>query len=334
MAKKGNNASKPQKAEAKRNSGSGFCTYCLAFLVVILAVLGYFTGLFDFGIEDYEKFHHERVQNFYGQVFVDYHNYHNGYLTFGLWKNYTSGEKINKYEEAAENLYYELAKRFNLTKDSKLLDVACGMASQDVYLHKMFGCNITAVDLLEKHVSIGQQRLQKAGITENVKLIQASATNLPLGNESFSHVLCAEGGPHMHTREQFFRETWRVLKPGGVFAFSETTVTQKKTGFLVDLALRITAYLWRCSTDNMYDNEEYINKLKSLGFTNIKLLSTNLDVYPDYQRNAWEDREQLYAVRGRIVTWAGAFIDVLLRAFSEYEYIDYVLVTGQKPLKS
>jgi microcystin synthetase protein McyJ len=286
----------------------------------------------DYGIEDYEKFHHERVQNFYGNILVDYHEYHKGYLTFGLWRNQTTKEVITKFEDAAENLYAELGERLELTPEANLLDVACGMASQDVFLYNRFKCNITAVDLLDKHINIGKQRMAKAGLTDRVKLVHASATNLPFENETFSHVLCVEGGPHMHTREQFWRETMRVLKPGGHFAFSETTILKKDANFLTKLAFRITAYLWRCSLDNMYDNDEYIRKLEQIGFTNIQLDGTNLDVYPDYQRSSWEDREQLYQVRGRLVTWGGAIIDVFLRALSEAELIDYVLVKGQKPL--
>jgi len=202
------------------------------------------------------------------------------------------------------------------------------------YLVKKFGCNITAVDLLEKHVAIGKQHLVKAGIQDKVKLLQASATNLPFANESFSHVMCAEGGPHMHTREQFWRETMRVLQPGGVFAFSESTLQKRTDSWLAQLSYRMASYLWRCSVDNIYDNEEYIRKLQQIGFTDIKLKSCNLDVYPDYQLSSWEDRAQLYKVRGYLTTWGGAFIDLILRAYSEYEVIDYVLVTGKKPLNA
>jgi len=334
MARKQTPQSTKQPHQSTKSSKSSFGTgkILLSVTVVFIAIVAYFTGFFDYGIEDYEKFHHERVMNFYGNILTDYHEYHGGYLTFGLWKNLTSGERITKFEDAAENLYYELAVRANLTKNSDLLDVACGMASQDVYLYKKFGANITAVDLLDKHINIGRKKLEKNGLTNKINLVHASGTNLPFANNSFTHVLNAEGGPHMHTREQFFRETMRVLKPGGVFAFSETTITKKNSGFLIPLVSRMTGYLWRCSPDNIYDNDEYIERLQKIGFTDINLIGVNLDVYPDYQISSWEAREELYVVRGKLVTWAGAFIDVLLRLLSEYEYIDYVLVTGKKPM--
>jgi len=312
-------------------------SFCSSFSIGLLAIFLYYTGFLDYGIEDYERFHHDRVKNFYGNILVDYHEYHGGYLTFGLWRNLSTGERITKFELAAENLYEELARRANLNKESKLLDVACGMASQDVFLYNKFGCDITAVDLLDKHIAIGKQKMKKAGIEDKVKLVHASGTNLSqFADNSFTHVMNAEGGPHMHTREQFFRETIRVLKPGGTFAFSETTTSKEGpnpfVNFFVSLSYRIVGYLWRCSHENFYDNEEYITRLKQIGFTNISLVGVNLDVYPDYQRSSWEDREQLYQVRGRLVTWGGALIDVFLRSLSEYEYIDYVLVTGNKPL--
>lgn len=77
---------KPQPKEAR-----GF-NWCLSFFVLIVAIVAYFTGFFDFGIENYEEFHHERVKNFYGQILVDFHEYHGGYLTFG--KCFTIKKKI------------------------------------------------------------------------------------------------------------------------------------------------------------------------------------------------------------------------------------------------
>jgi len=144
-----------------KSSGFPLPSLCTSLTICILSIFAYYTGFLDYGIENYEEFHHERVKTFYGNILVDYHEYHGGYLTFGLWRNLTTGERITKFELAAENLYEELAIRANLNKESKLLDVACGMASQDVFLYNKFGCDITAVDLLDKHVAIGHQKLKK-----------------------------------------------------------------------------------------------------------------------------------------------------------------------------
>jgi len=313
---------------------------CWIFVALVAITLPFLWQeiIFPIYVQSYHKdsdtaqTHHDRVEHFYNRILTDYHEFHKGYLTYGLWRNLTTGEIITDYESAAENLYAELVERMNLTKDSKLLDVACGMASQDVYLFRRYGCNITSVDLTKKHIEIGQKRLEREGLTDKVLLVHASATKMPFPDNSFSHILCAEGGPHMHTRQEFFQETMRVLKPGGVFAYSETTLQYAPENFFVQTLVNVTAYLWTVSLDNYYDNKEYIKRLSDIGFTNINLTSHNLDVYPPYQAGAWYDREALYPVRGKIVTWAGCVIDLLLRALSEMEIIDYVLVTGQKPL--
>ena len=59
--------------------------------------------------------------------------FHGGYLNFGWW------EKTDTYLEAAETLVQIMAKTLGLNNQSKLLDVACGMGAQDVYIHRHFG---------------------------------------------------------------------------------------------------------------------------------------------------------------------------------------------------
>jgi len=277
--------------------------------------------------------HHDRVAGFYGTIITDYHEYNGGYLTYGLWRT-AKGEELATYKDAAENLYTEVADRIHMDGKSTVLDVACGMASQDVYLFRKYGANITAVDLTPQHVKIGNQRLKKIGLEDKIRLLEGSATDLPFPNKTFSHVFCIEGLPHFHTREDFFRETYRVLKPGGVFGYSDVTLQSMPgpSNFLATWFIRATAYLWTVSQENFYDNEEYVNKLKRLGFKDVKLTHHNREVYYQYQQNSYADREMLYPVRGFIMTWASLFLDYLLRKLSDWDWIDYILVTGTRPL--
>src|SRR6266542_826460 len=77
--------------------------------------------------------HERKVENLYSGGIENYADWHNGYLNFGLWE-----EGIEDYIKAAENLVHRMGTLLGLNETSKLLDVAPGMGTQDVYLSEFF----------------------------------------------------------------------------------------------------------------------------------------------------------------------------------------------------
>src|SRR5687768_13475132 len=77
--------------------------------------------------------HEHFVESFYGTGVEKYGDFHNGYLNFGLWE-----EGNTDYIKAAENMVHRIGTMLGVNKESLVLDVACGMGTQDVYLAKTF----------------------------------------------------------------------------------------------------------------------------------------------------------------------------------------------------
>ena len=69
------------------------------------------------------------VERFYQPGVERYADYHGGMLNFGLW---TDG--VRDYRTASRKLIRRAATSIGLKAESRLLDVACGMGAQDVYL--------------------------------------------------------------------------------------------------------------------------------------------------------------------------------------------------------
>src|SRR3972149_8367453 len=116
----------------------------------------------------------ESVEKFYGWGVDNYGDYHGGYLNFGLWAHGNTN-----YVVAAEHLISTLAKRIGLNRNSRLLDVACGLAAQDVFMAKKFGCEIDALDVTWKHVHLGRARVVRDGVQKRVRVHHGTATHLP-----------------------------------------------------------------------------------------------------------------------------------------------------------
>ena len=71
--------------------------------------------------------HERKVENLYSGGIENYADWHNGYLNFGLWE-----AGISDYIKAAENLVHRMGTILGLNDNSKILDVAPGMGTQDI----------------------------------------------------------------------------------------------------------------------------------------------------------------------------------------------------------
>src|SRR3989338_2148915 len=251
--------------------------------------------------------HEFKVEKFYGAGVEKFADYHGGYLNFGLWS-----EGINNYLDAAENLVAYMGNLLNLNKNSFLLDVACGMGPQDILLHKKFSCRIHAVDVTWKHVEHTRRRIAQAKVKKHVTADHGTATALTFSDNTFTHVMSIEGPEHFNTREKFFQEAYRVLKPGGVMGLADYVIKRKPKSFFDKLVVKITAKLWHVPTENYDDAESYQAKLQSKGFTNVVFRESGASVIPGYyfEQKKPETRKALRQIRGWFVAYPGHLIDI------------------------
>ena len=80
---------------------------------------------------------------------------------------------------------------------------------------------LTAVELDPRSASSLQERMKNT----NVEVAEADATAMPFPDGSFSAVLSFTMLHHVPTvtlQDQLLAEAWRVLRPGGIFAGSDT----------------------------------------------------------------------------------------------------------------
>lgn len=275
------------------------------------------------------KHTHERaVEQFYSHGAEHYGQFHDGYLNFGLWE-----EGIDSYVQAAENLVLRIGDLLRLRPECRLLDVACGMGSQDICLFNRFGpLQIDAVDVTWKHIELGTQRARKNNCDAFVRFHHGSATSLPFFEGAFTHVVSVEGAVHFNTRERFFHEAFRILAPGGVIALADYTLRRKPQNGWEKLILEAIGVLWKVPADNRDSAEDYLNKLKQAGFEKGEIREVGKFTFPGYyfEQRRPECRRELARIRGFIAGRLGRIIDEV--AFKAYTMglVEYVLVSAEK----
>ncbi len=110
-------------------------------------------------------------------------------------------------------------------KDSgakKILDVATGTADLAISLGKKIpNSKITGIDISSGMLEVGNEKIKRKKVSNNVKLILGDGEYLPFKDNSFDAVTVAFGVRNFENLEGGLMEMERVLKPGGILAILE-----------------------------------------------------------------------------------------------------------------
>ncbi len=103
-------------------------------------------------------------------------------------------------------------------RDAEVLEVSCGRGGGAAFMQRAYGPRrLVAVDLSPENVRLAQAR--NAAIDVEFRIGRAEQLNFP--DESFD-VVVNIGASHLYdSRNRFFAEAWRVLRPGGHFCYSD-----------------------------------------------------------------------------------------------------------------
>jgi erythromycin 3''-O-methyltransferase len=188
------------------------------------------------------------------------------YVNFGYW-----APGCEDHDEACEALAEELGEAAGITAGDHVLDVGFGYAEQDFYWlrtrkpEKIVGINVTP-----SQVRAAQQRAEEMEVGDRLDLRIGSATSLPFEDGSFDRVVALEASVHFDTRQKFFEEAFRVLRPGGVLATTDPLPPEVTRG---KRSLMARFDEWRrrriIPDDNWYPGSVYAERLKRAGFVNV-----------------------------------------------------------------
>jgi len=165
--------------------------------------------------------------------------------------------------DASRRTVSYMASKLSLDEKKRVLDVGAGYGGAARFLARTYGCHISALNLSEVENERNRMLTEEQGLDDLIDVVDGSFENIPYPDASFDVVWSQDAILHSGDRHQVLAEVYRVLKPNGVFVFTDPMQSDScPDGVLQPILDRI-------HLDSLGSPQFYQDTAKALGFSDV-----------------------------------------------------------------
>ena len=247
-----------------------------------------------------------------------------GWLNLGLWEG--EGDDPEEAPRAVRRLVERLAA--DLPAGGDVLDVANGLAAQDIVIAEVARPrSLTAVNITWSQLDAGRGRMRDAG----ARAVCADACRLPFADGSFDGSISVEAAFHFSSRTAFFREAFRVLRPGGVLTLSDVPTLRRPQGFREAVAAVAMLRLWGLHPGAAASAAQIADTAATAGFVDVESELVGARVIAPALRFVRDRLDAGGEGEGRSLALAARTMLGQADVLWERGILDYLLLRARKP---
>jgi MPBQ/MSBQ methyltransferase len=115
----------------------------------------------------------------------------------------------------------ELISYAGVKRGWRVLDVGSGLGGPARVLAAENGCRVTGIDITKEFCDVATLLSKLTGLEHATEFRHGDATAMPFADSEFDLALTIQIQMNIEDKRRFYAEIFRVLKPGGRFAFQD-----------------------------------------------------------------------------------------------------------------
>ncbi len=222
----------------------------------------------------------KKIIDYYDQCFDHYRFFWDLDRSLAMHAGYWDASTKN-LNEALRRENEILAQMAGISSGDHVLDAGCGVGGSSIFLANTFGCKVTGITLSAKQAEVARKKSFKFCKKENVpEFLVMDYTQTAFLDQSFDVVWAVESVCHAEKKEDFLKEAYRILRPGGRLIVADGFVHKSS----LNNDRKMISWISGFGCQSLATIDEFIVAMDKLGFSNVSKKDITSNVLPSSKK--------------------------------------------------
>lgn len=168
--------------------------------------------------------YHQRIVDYYRDTenaYKDSWGLSSSYaIHYGYWD-----KEVKTFPESLARMNEVMMEAATIKPSDLVLDAGCGIGGSSIFLAKRLGCKVKGISLSRQQINNAVILAQSEGVESKVDFTEMNYSKTSFPDNFFDVVWGCESICYADNKNDFIREAYRLLKPGGRLVVADGFVT-------------------------------------------------------------------------------------------------------------